>query len=151
MFRRQFRLCREDFGNVLTKIDHLIRRNEVKARNSSGYSICPEMRLMITLRILAGAKYLDMIWYRVSVDHVQTYVHDCLFAINSVIDNIKVPATDAEWKAESEKFRETLRNKHGSMGDDMLGGICGAGDGFVVQITEPVAGSTFASLSSTGK
>ena len=25
------------------------------------------------------------------------------------------------------------------MGDDMLGGICGAGDGFVVQITEPVA------------
>ena len=60
-------------------------------------------------------------------------------AINSVIDNIKVPVTDIEWRAESEKFRESLRRKHGSMADDMLGGICGAGDGFVVQITEPVA------------
>ena len=138
-FRRQFRLCREDFRELLSKIGHLIRRDEAKARNSSGSSICPEMRLMITLRILAGAKYLDMIWYRVSVDHVQGYVHDCLLAINSVIDNIKVPSTDAEWRVESEKFRQTLRSKHGSMGDEMLGGICGAGDGFVVQITEPTA------------
>ena len=95
------------------------------ARNTSGSSICPEMRLMITLRILAGAKNLDMIWYRVSVDHVQGYVHDCLLAINSVIANIKVPTTDMEWRVESEKFRDVLRSKHGSMGDDMLGGICG--------------------------
>ena len=29
-------------------------------------------------------------------------------------------------------------SKHGSMGDKMLGGICGAGDSFVVPITEPV-------------
>lgn len=139
MFRRQFRLCREDFGYVMGLISPLIQRNEAKARNSSGSGICVEIRLMITLRMLAGAKYLDMIWYRVSVDHVREYVHDCLLAINSVIDNIKMPATDAEWRAESEKFREVLRKKHGSMGDDMLGGICGAGDGFVVQITEPVA------------
>jgi hypothetical protein len=54
-------------------------------------------------------------------------------------DNIKVPQTDAEWMMESGKFREVLRCKHGSMGDEMLEGICGAGDGFVVQITEPVA------------
>jgi DDE superfamily endonuclease len=139
MFRRQFRICREDFGDLLYKIDPLIRRNEAKARNSSGSSICPEMRLMITLRILAGAKYLDMIWYRVSVDHVQGYVHDCLLAINSVVNNINVPTTEAEWRLESEKFREVLRCKHGSMGDEMLEGICGAGDGFVVQITEPIA------------
>jgi hypothetical protein len=139
MFKRQFRLCREDFGDVLKLIAPLIRRNEIKAQNSSGSSICPEMRLMITLRILAGAKYLDMIWYRVSVDHVRTYVDDCLMAINSEIDNIKMPTTDSEWRVESEKFREVLTNKHGSMGDDMLGGICGAGDGSVVQITEPVA------------
>ena len=66
---------------------------------------------MMTLRILAGAKYLDMIWYRVSVDHVSEYVHDCLLAINSVINNINVPTTNAEWIAESEKFRDTLRRK----------------------------------------
>jgi hypothetical protein len=123
MFKRQFRLCREDFGDVLKLIAPLIRRNEIKAHNSSGSSICPEMRLMITLRILAGAKYLDMIWYRVSVGHERTLVDDCLMAINSEIDNIKMPATDTEWRVESEKFREVLTNKHGSMGDDMLGGI----------------------------
>ena len=138
MFRRQFRLCREDFGNLLTLIAPLIARNEVKAIASSGSSISPELRLMITLRILAGAKHLDMIWYRVSVDHVQEYVEDCLKAINSVVDNINVPKTDAEWRIESEKFRAVLTDKHGSMGDEMLGGICGAGDGFVVQIIEPV-------------
>lgn len=139
MFRRQFRLCREDFGNLLVLISPLITRDSVKATASSGSPICSELRLMITLRILAGAKYLDMIWYRVSVDHVHEYVIDCLRAINSVVDNIKVPVTDAEWRAESEKFRNVLTEKHGSMGDEMLGGICGAGDGFVVQISEPVA------------
>ena len=65
---------------------------------------------MITLRMLAGAKYLDMIWYRVSVDHAREYVHDCLLAINSVIDNIKMPATDAEWRAESENTNKTRIN-----------------------------------------
>lgn len=116
MFRRQFRLCREDFGYVLSLIAPLIRRNEVQATNSSGSTICPEMRLMITLRILAGAKYLDMIWYRVSVDHVRTYVQDCLLAINSTLDNINMPNSEVEWRIESEKFREVLRIKHGSMG-----------------------------------
>ena len=77
MFRRQFRLCREDFGDLLGRIAPLIERNEVMARKSSGSSICPELRLMVTLRKLAGAKYLDMIWYRVSVDHVHEYVEDC--------------------------------------------------------------------------
>ena len=138
MFKRQFRLCRLDFGIVLTKIAPLIQRNEAMARRSSGSSICPEIRLMLTLRVLAGAKYLDMIWYRVSVDHVHEYVLDCLTAINSAIDNIKIPSTDSEWRIESEKYRAVLTAKHGSMGDDMLGGICGAGDGFVVAITEPV-------------
>ena len=138
MFKRQFRLCREDFGYVLGKISPLIQRNEAMAMRSSGSSICPELRLMMTLRILAGAKYLDMIWYRVSVDHVNEYVIDCLLAINSTIDNIRIPSSDAEWREESEKFRAVLTSKHGSMGDEMLGGICGAGDGFVVPITEPV-------------
>ena len=131
MFRRQFRLCCEDFGNLLTL-------NVVKTTASSGSSICPELRLMITLRILAGAKHLDIIWYRVSVDHVQEYVVDCLKAIKSAVDNINVLKTDAEWRLESEKFRAVLTVKHGSMGDEMLDGICGAGDGFVVQISGPM-------------
>ena len=138
MFKRQFRLCREDFGNLLMMISPMIERNTRLARNSSGTPICPELRLMMTLRILAGAKYLNTIWYRVSVDHVHEYVRDCLLAINSAVDNIKIPCTDGEWRKESEKFRTVLTEKHESMGDDLLGGICGAGDSFVVPMTEPV-------------
>ena len=139
MFKRQFRLCREDFGDLLYKIHPLIHRNEMKAIASSGSSICPELRLLITLRILAGAKYLDMIWYRVQVDHVSELVIDCVSAINNVLDNIRIPVTEAEWTHETEQFRSVLRKKHGSMGDAILGGVCGAGDGLVIQITEPVA------------
>ncbi len=70
MFERQFRLCREDFNNILTQIAPLIERNEQMAIRSSGSNINPELRLLITLRVLAGARYLDMIHYRVDVDHV---------------------------------------------------------------------------------
>ena len=139
MFRRQFRLCSEDFAFVLHKVSPPIARNVVRAVASSGSSICPEMRLLITLRILAGAKYLDMIWYRVHVDHVQALVVDCVHAINSTIQNIQIPATEAEWRFETEQFREVLQRKHGSLGDELLAGICGAGDGLVIQIIEPVA------------
>lgn len=59
-------------------------------------------------------------------------------AINIAVDNIKTPVTNEEWQVESQKFRAVLTAKHGPMGDEMLGGICGAGDGFVVSITEPV-------------
>lgn len=54
MFTRQFRLSREDFGDILHQIAPLIERNELQAVRSSGSSICPELRLMMTLRVLAG-------------------------------------------------------------------------------------------------
>jgi hypothetical protein len=110
------RLCREDFAFVLRKIAPLIARNEVRAIASSGSSISPELRLLNTLRTLAGAKYLDMIWYRVHVDHVHELVMDCVNAINSTLQNIGIPATEAEWLHETEQFREVLQKKHGSIG-----------------------------------
>lgn len=70
MFNRQFRLCREDFFYVLFKNETGLIKNEKKAVNSSGSSVSPYIMLMITLRILAGASYLDMIHYQVHVDSV---------------------------------------------------------------------------------
>ena len=96
MFQRQFRLYREDFFYVLLKITGDLSRNEMKARNSSGSSITPELKLMITLRILAGASYLDMIHYRVHVDSVSTIVWETVQAIHSNIDNIRLASTEAE-------------------------------------------------------
>jgi hypothetical protein len=70
MFNRQFRLCRTDFFYVLVKISDDLSKNTKNDICSSGSPITLELMLLITLRILAGASYLDMIHYRVYIDSV---------------------------------------------------------------------------------
>ena len=53
-FQRQMRLCREDFNLVVRLISPKIEKNEAKAKASSGSTINPYLRLLITCRILAG-------------------------------------------------------------------------------------------------
>ena len=79
-----------------------------------------------------------MIWFRVNVNHVLDIVFDCLEAIDSCVNNIKIPKSEVEWKVEAEQFREVMKRKHGSIADELLPGVGGAGDGYVTQITEPV-------------
>lgn len=98
MFKRQFRISRQLFGAILTLIAPLIQRNEKQAICSSGSSVNPEMRLMITLRILAGASYLDMIWFHVAVNSVVAIAIDCCKAMDASINNIKIPSNKAEWR-----------------------------------------------------
>ena len=74
IFQQQFRLSREDFYTVQQammnyKTSHCgyDEENHFKfATLSSGSPVTLELRLFITLRILSGASYLDMIWYAVS-------------------------------------------------------------------------------------
>ena len=94
MFQRQFRLCRSDFNFVLQKIYVSLHRDEQKVINSSGSVISLELKLSITWRDRAGAAYLDMIWYSVSVDHVIALVVDACCAIHRHIQNIQMPTTD---------------------------------------------------------
>lgn len=54
MFRRQMRVCREDFEDILRLITPLIERDAEMATRSSGSPISARLRLHITLRILAG-------------------------------------------------------------------------------------------------
>lgn len=60
-FKRMFRMDRSTFDELLEIITpHLVHRDEVKARNSSGSHIPPKIRLAVTLRWLAGASHLDL-------------------------------------------------------------------------------------------
>jgi hypothetical protein len=54
MFKRQFRLSRVVFNQLLGALHSTLRKDEKKATASSGSSISPELRLLITLRMLAG-------------------------------------------------------------------------------------------------
>ena len=96
MFNRQFRVCREDFFYILMRIQPSLRKKTRQAINSSGSEVSPELMLMITLRILAGASYLDMIHYRVHVDSVSSIVWDTVVAIHDRLDNIKLATTDID-------------------------------------------------------
>jgi hypothetical protein len=91
-FQCQFRLRREVFATCLGLLNVDLQRNEKMAKNSSGSSISPEMMFLITLRILAGASYLDMIWYRVSVKYVfDAIVFPTLVAIGVVSHACQIP------------------------------------------------------------
>ena len=96
MFYRQFRVCREDFIYILMRIQPSLVKKTRQVINSSGSKVSPELMLMSTLRILAGASYLNMIHYRVYVDSISGIVWDTVLAIHDRSDNIKLASTDIE-------------------------------------------------------
>lgn len=134
MFRRQFRLVREDFFYVLLKISGDLQKNEKQALNSSGSSITPELKLMITLRILAGASYLDMIHYRVHVDSVASIVWETVQAIHSKIDNIKLASTTEECLCIAKVWAAIQFIR---WGEHLTVGTIYAGDGLAIEISQP--------------
>ena len=77
MFKRQFRLTREDFFLLerciydnMAKKGYDPKKHYDLATRSSGSPITLELRLYVTLRICSGASYLDMVWYQVDVKSV---------------------------------------------------------------------------------
>ena len=59
-FRRMYRLSIEAFHDLLSKIQHRISTDNVeRAERSAGSAVCPEIRLALTLRYLAGGSVWD--------------------------------------------------------------------------------------------
>ena len=98
MFERQFRLDRTHFHRIVRELDLNFPINAEMARRSSGSEISNDLRLYVAMRLLAGASYLDMIWYQVDVDHVHDIFFPTLEKLDKLdyLDNINLPATEAE-------------------------------------------------------
>ena len=60
VFQKMFRVDRATFNELSELIDPTVKRNELKAIQSSGSCIPTETRLAVTLRWLAGGIYLDL-------------------------------------------------------------------------------------------
>lgn len=131
MFRRQFRMRRTLFYRILADISPLLQVDDEMARRSSGSAINSEMQLMITCRILAGESYLDMIWYRVSVNHVMDLAVKVCSAICKTFNNIRFPTEEAELRriADRWKFKQVKR-----WGHETIPNLVCAGDGVVFEI-----------------
>lgn len=134
MFRRQFRLCRLDFFYVLIKIEVDLKKNNQQAINSSGSPISPYLMLLITLRVLAGASYLDMIHYHIHVDSVATIVWNTVCSIHKRIDNINVAQNEAECLILAKEWSSIQKNRWGAY---LTVGTIYAGDGLVIEIQQP--------------
>ena len=119
LFYRQFRMPREDYYRLRENVKLVARPVNSKFAILSSGSVVPlETKLLVTLRILAGANYLDMVWYGVPENHVETYVMEIVGYFNkcSLLDTIHVPTTSedlakcaAEWEAiQMQKFNKIL-------------------------------------------
>jgi hypothetical protein len=97
-----------------------------------------ELKLCITLRLLAGASYLDMIWYGVQISSVQEIFLLGLHLINNVLANSfifnfdpSMPGFNVELKRMATEWSAIMMRKKGS---DLMKGTILAGDGMVVAI-----------------
>jgi len=143
MFKRQFRMCREDFyGLEKIIMDHKatqgydMGRHYKQASCSSGSPITLELRLFITMRLLSGASYLDMIWYGVSVASIPSILWSTICEIDEALDNIRFPTDDIGIMQLVDNWASKRQDRHGFVTNL---GTALAIDGYVIEIKKPSA------------
>lgn len=86
--------------------------------------------LLISLRLLAGASYLDLHWpYGLSVSTVYRVFEQTLSALNKVLPPIQFPNTAAACKRSAERFQRMRKTP--------FDGVIAALDGLAVKIRQP--------------
>jgi hypothetical protein len=144
MFSRQFRMHRDLFFRLLRRMIYYFPGSHSEGEknfqhsccqgdNAHGHHILLQIKLCITLRILAGASYLDMIWYGVSIGYVETIFKDCLSLIHRALPDDYIfdfnERTDFNRMAHEWSQIMIRRRSH-----DLMKGTILAGDGLVIEI-----------------
>jgi hypothetical protein len=140
MFKRQYRLSREDFEALVTKIKDTKpgydeARHRMMAVRSSKSWVPIYLKLAVTMRYLAGASYLDMIWYGVPPHMVTSLVRKMLVDLDRALDNISLPSDEEGWQKLSRNWAIKRMVKHNGIATNM--GTVLAIDGFVLEIRQP--------------
>ena len=157
LFYRQFRLPREEFfvlserlksiypGTLSTGLKNY-QFAQLQGSNSSPGSgpITIELKLAITLRLLAGASHLDMIWYGVQSSTVSAIFNFILPLIDIAYSDQEIFDFNPE-NSSKVAFNSTLHklsNEWSSImiarkGHDLCKGTILAGDGIVIPIAAP--------------
>ncbi len=147
LFKRQFRVSREDFFLLRNKcIAHYPGQHASgeenyriaqRMGNLGGGFVTIEIRLCVTLRMLAGASYLDLIWYGVSTNHVHAIFEEMI----SIIDK-SLPSNEIFGMQYTADYLNKLSSQWSAImmkkkGADLMKGTILAGDGLVVAINAP--------------
>ena len=111
VFYKQFRMYKEEFVDLADKckLKYPGRKSglenyelAVKRGNAStgGNHTTLEIKLAIFLRMCAGAQWLDMIWYGVSLKSVHAIFQFMLELVNEALPDTEIfafPSTTADW------------------------------------------------------
>lgn len=130
IYRWQFTELRNSLVEVMAP------RDAYMGYVAGGGVVSVDTKLLVTMRMLRGASYLDMTWYGVPENHVDTYFLETVTAMNRcrLLDNVKLPSTDAEVEAVMAKWAERSMD---TVGMALMPGTIGAVDGFHVRIRRP--------------
>lgn len=132
-FSRTFRVPRFVFRSLLDILRPDLQRNNLQAQRCSGGEIEPSVRLAVTLRLLAGGSYLDLVTnYNIAPATVYSIFHDTL---RSLCERIPVPNIDLRDTANLQRLAEEFRTSR-SVPNPLFGCI-GAVDGICVRVMKP--------------
>lgn len=132
-FQRAFRMNRDVFNKLLSLLLTDLNRDRKQGLRSSGGCVDPDVRLAITLRLLAGASYLDiMMLFGLSVSSVYAVFHATNDSIMSRLSLPGLPLSDTnaldilcgEFTASRSRVNP-------------LSGCVGALDGIAIKIKKP--------------
>ena len=150
LFRRMFRMKKEWFNDVrdqiietigeeIFKTEHYLEENAkliptTEACNRWGGIVSVEIKLAITIRMLAGASYLDLILsYGIKSAEVYKIFHECKDWINL---SFKFPLVDYIKTEDLEALRG-ISDDFSSRSNGVFTGCIGAIDGLAVRIRCP--------------
>jgi hypothetical protein len=137
LFKRNYRLAKQDFMNLLSKVRPLLEYNNPIVNHKCGEDcdlhVDPLIQLAVTLRMLAGGSYLDICFgYHISTGSFYTIFWRVLKAIDRVLDNIRF-----DW--ENEEAMEDLEASFLKISKGAFRGTVAAGDGIIFRRTKPAA------------
>ena len=162
MFYRLFRMHKPCFSRLCNKIESVVGRKEFKSEEyieelkeqghttregsmyqahvkSNGDYIPGEVKVAITLRILAGASYLDMfLWFNVNANYVNEFTHKVM---KDWFCNDKVMCINyyelLNGKDDIDSKLNNVSFEFGSKTNYIMKGCIGAIDGWMVKIRCP--------------
>ena len=145
-FKRSYRLSKKLFYSVLEMITPaLSAKNPEMAMRSSGRPVHPEVLLAATLRYLAGGHFIDIVdIYQLPYTSPHIYFWRTIKAIDSVLDNIKLPDSIEEWKELSNSWDYKMKAQFGCA---FLKGTTLALDGIVIETRRPTVAEVGGNIS----
>ena len=132
-FKREFPLSRTAFTKLLFLLNPFLSRDEVQAARSSGGVVEPDVRLGITLRILAGGQYHDQLFsWKIGWSTAFSIFHETIAYVNKTLYMPGTPLRDEQaLKAQSDLFVNSRSTSN------PLHGCAGALDGIAIKICKP--------------